>query len=105
MVVNGMKSNWQPVTSGISQGSVLRPALYTIFTDDPNKGIECTLSKFADDTKTGGRADRPECREVLQRNLCKLDCWTETRCMSFCTLVTATSCNATELGQSGWKAV
>ncbi|PKU43372.1 rna-directed dna polymerase from mobile element jockey-like [Limosa lapponica baueri] len=59
-------SKWKLVTRGVPQWSVLGPVLLNTFVGDMDSGIECTLSKFANDTKL--------CRRnAIQRDLDRLE--------------------------------
>ncbi|GAB0186457.1 mitochondrial enolase superfamily member 1 [Grus japonensis] len=76
VVMNGFTSSWRPYTSSPGLSIVPQAPVF-------DKGINCTLSKSADDTKLGSSVDLVEGRKALQRDLDSLNRWAEASCMRF----------------------
>ncbi|CAM4598918.1 unnamed protein product [Lepidochelys kempii] len=83
VVINGLMSSWQPVSSGVPQGLVLGPVLFNIFINDLDDGMNCSLSKFANDIKLGGEVDKLKGRNRVQSDLDKLEDWAKRNLMRF----------------------
>ena len=75
VVVDGADSQWAPVTSGVPQGNLLGPLLFTIFIYDlPNvsEGMG-TTALYADDTKIFNCVGSEEDSLALQATLSNME--------------------------------
>ncbi len=68
-------SEWAPVTSGVLQGSVLRPVLFIIYINDVDDESNNRINKFVDDTQIGNSLLIDEDRQSLQEDVHKISAW------------------------------
>jgi hypothetical protein len=101
VAVNGKLSSWKEVLSGVPQGSVLGPILFTIFINDLDGAATAIkiIRKFADDTKVGHGVSTPEEAGVLQECLDNLVKWAEDWGMQF----NAEKCKVMHVGRSNQR--
>ena len=55
VVINGVQSDWEPIYSGVPQGSVLGPLLFLIYINDLTDNITSNMKLFADDSSLFAR--------------------------------------------------
>lgn len=79
LIVNGQKSGWKEVKSGVPQGSVLRPLLFVLYINDMpeevNNGSEIYL--YADDTRVYRHIKNQRDMEHLQMDISCMRKWSE----------------------------
>ena len=74
VVVNGAKSQWAPVLSGVPQGTILGPLLFSMI-NDIMVGIESEIRLFADDCVCYRQIDSTEDTSKLQKDIDQLGKW------------------------------
>ena len=94
--INGIKSEWAPVTSGIPQGSVLGPCLFVIFINDLPDVTHSMAQMFADDTKVFRQIHEQADQQVLQDDIDNLSHWSDTWQLRF----NAKKCKVLHIGRN-----
>ena len=75
VVVNGVKSDWAPVVSGVPQGTVLGPLLFSLYINDIPVGIDSQIRLFADDCVCYREIKTVEDTLKLQKDIDLLGSW------------------------------
>ena len=96
VTVNGCHFSWSPVTSGVSQGSVLGPVLFVIFINDMPEATESICQMYADDTKLFRPIQTPADIKTLQQDLNNLVDWADIWQLRF----NADKCKIIHLGRT-----
>jgi hypothetical protein len=102
VVVKGKYSSWRAVLSGVPQGSVLGPLLFSIFINDLDDAatVRQLLKKFADDTKVAQVIEKPDDSVELQGTLDRLCEWADRWGMAF----NVQKCHVMHVGRNNPKA-
>ena len=96
VVLNGVKSEWLPVMSGVPQDSVLEPALFIIYINDIEANVSISVPKFADDTNLYSNVCTCDQTDSLHCDLDEMSEWSTKWQMVF----NADKCNRLHVGHS-----
>ena len=94
--LNGKKSSWQDVKSGVPQGSILEPLLFLIYVNDLPRSISSQVFLFADDTKLIRSISTLADHAQLQTDLDNLTKWCDAWQLNF----NATKCKVIHFGRA-----
>ena len=83
VVVNGVNSDWAPVLSGVPEGTVLGPLLFSLYINDISSDIESEIRPFADDCVCYREIKDKEDTMKLQRDIDRLGSRARKRGMRF----------------------
>ena len=83
VVVNGAKSDWAPILSGVPQGTVLGPLLFSLYINDIATDIDSEIRLFADDCVCYREIKDTEDTLKLQKDIDQLGCWARKWSMRF----------------------
>ena len=81
--VNNCTSSWKPVISGIPQGSILGPILFTLFVNDIPSLLQSIIALYADDTKLFSAILSDDPDNDLVKDLKILEDWSKKFQMKF----------------------
>src|SRR6267154_4953701 len=101
VVINERYSEWREVGSGVPQGSILGPLLFTLYINDIGNGLNNSLLNFADDTKLWGKVNSNEDVASMKEDLNKLSKWSKDNEMTF----NVSKCCVTHVGKKNAKEV
>ena len=73
--MNGKTSDWKPVTSGVPEGALLAPLIFSIFINDLPSVIQSGCLLYADDVKIFRKITCPSDQRLLQDDLNRLSEW------------------------------
>ena len=83
VVVNGVKSDRAPVLSGVPQGTVLGPLLFSLYINAISSDIESEIRRFADDCVCYREIKDEVDTMKLQRDIDRLGSWARKWGMGF----------------------
>ena len=72
---NGIKSDWASVLSGVPQGTVLGPVLFSLYINDITTDTDSEIRLFADDCVCYREIKGKEDTVKLQEDIDRLGCW------------------------------